>query len=86
MEDVRYVWKVPDPVQFAPNLFLPGGFDLADHQGGYCDVQTATGESSTEKAYIKFIRSLLQLVQDKIVFMLRVVQSSKIQLPWNESS
>ena len=24
MEDVRYVWKVPDPVQFAPNLFLPG--------------------------------------------------------------
>ena len=43
MEDVRYVWKVPDPVQFAPNLFLPGGFDLADHQGGYCDVQTATG-------------------------------------------
>ncbi len=44
MEDVRYVWKVPDPVQFAPNLFLPGGFDLANHQGGYCDVQTATGE------------------------------------------
>ena len=44
IDDVRYVWKVPDPVQFAPNLFLPGGFDLANHEGGYCDVTTATGK------------------------------------------
>ena len=27
--DVEYKWKQPDPVQFAGNLFLPGGFDLS---------------------------------------------------------
>ena len=26
--DVEYKWKQPDPVQFAKNLFLPGGFEL----------------------------------------------------------
>ncbi len=26
-------------------LTITGGFDLAHHQGGYCDVQTATGIS-----------------------------------------
>ena len=25
---MEYKWKQPDPVQFAKNLFLPGGFEL----------------------------------------------------------
>ena len=29
--DVAYHWKEPEPVKFAENLFLPGGFLLAKH-------------------------------------------------------
>ena len=42
--DVIYTWKRPDPVQFVSNLFLPGGFELADYMDGNCDVTTNTGK------------------------------------------
>lgn len=44
--DLIYTWKIPDPIQFVNNLFLPGGFELSDHEGGNCDVITATGKYS----------------------------------------
>ena len=40
-----YVWKVPDPVQFVSNLFLPGGFELHSYLDGNCNVKTATGKT-----------------------------------------
>ena len=42
-DDVIYVWKVPQPVQFANNLFMPGGFVLYGTKDGSCDIETATG-------------------------------------------
>ena len=44
-QDVVYVWKVPDPVQFVSNLFLPGGFELHSYLDGNCNVKTATGKT-----------------------------------------
>ena len=29
--DVEYKWKQPDPVQFAKNILLPGGFELTSY-------------------------------------------------------
>ena len=40
-----YMWKIPEPVQFVKNLFLPGGFELADFTDDYCNVKTATGRN-----------------------------------------
>ena len=45
-QDVVYVWKVPDPVQFVSNLFLPGGFELHSYLDGNCNVKTATGRNN----------------------------------------
>ena len=46
--DVVYQWKIPEPVQFVKNLFLPGGFELENFMDGYCNVKTATGEKQKE--------------------------------------
>ena len=41
--DVKYMWKLPDPVQMADNLLLPGGFELANYTDDRCDIKTSTG-------------------------------------------
>ena len=41
--DVIYTWKLPDPVQFVSNLFLPGGFELDGYISDNCDITTNTG-------------------------------------------
>ena len=41
--DVKYIWKVPDPVQFSKNMHLPGGFELDAHTSVRCDVNMTTG-------------------------------------------
>ena len=47
--DVVYQWKIPEPVQFVKNLFLPGGFELENFMDGYCNVKTATGERNKKR-------------------------------------
>ena len=47
--DVVYQWKIPEPVQFVKNLFLPGGFELENFMDGYCNVKTATGENEQKE-------------------------------------
>ncbi len=54
-QDVIYVWKVPAPVQMAPNLFLPGGFELNKYRNGSCNVKTATGSVSRLRPLDKYI-------------------------------
>ena len=46
--DVIYTWKLPDPVQFVSNLFLPGGFELDGYISDNCDITTNTGLYFTE--------------------------------------
>ena len=43
-DDLIYKWKIPDPVQLAGGLSLPGGFKLVNYTDLNCDVVTATGE------------------------------------------
>ena len=42
--DLEYMWKGADALQFAGNLSLPGGFKMANSSSKYCDVVTATGK------------------------------------------
>nr|WES13121.1 glutamate-gated chloride channel subunit E [Caligus rogercresseyi] len=58
MDDVVYNWKVPEPVQFVPNLWLPGGFGLDTFRDAYCNVKTATGEYSCLTVIMTFRRQL----------------------------
>lgn len=57
-DDLVYTWKVPDPVQFVSNLFLPGGFELHSYLDGSCNVKTATGEYSCLTVDMTFKRQL----------------------------
>eukprot|EP00095_Tigriopus_kingsejongensis_P001746 snap_masked-scaffold903_size83255-processed-gene-0.7 protein:Tk01746 transcript:snap_masked-scaffold903_size83255-processed-gene-0.7-mRNA-1 annotation:"isoform o" len=57
-DDLVYLWKVPDPVQFVSNLFLPGGFELHSYLDGSCNVKTATGEYSCLTVDMTFKRQI----------------------------
>jgi len=57
-DDVKYTWKLPDPVQFVDNLFLPGGFELDDYLNGNCDITTNTGTYSCLTVDMTFKRQL----------------------------
>jgi len=56
--DLEYLWKYPNPVQLASNLFLPGGFELARYADSKCDVETATGVYSCLSVDLQFKRQL----------------------------
>ncbi len=56
--DLIYNWKSNDPVQFADNLFLPGGFQLEGSQHLKCDVTTATGTYSCLTVDMGFRRQI----------------------------
>jgi len=56
--DLIYLWKHPNPVQFVSNLFLPGGFELANYSDSKCDVETATGVYSCLSLDMQFKRQL----------------------------
>ena len=43
--DLIYEWKSSNPVQFAGNISLPGGFKLDGSDNENCDVKTATGKA-----------------------------------------
>ena len=47
--DLVYRWKSEGPVQFAPNLTLPGGFKMDSFDNVNCDVKTATGNTNSTK-------------------------------------
>jgi len=57
-QDVIYSWKRPNPVQFVENLFLPGGFELANYIDANCDVNTVTGRYSCLTVDMTFRRQL----------------------------
>eukprot|EP00091_Calanus_sinicus_P007351 TRINITY_DN18362_c0_g1_i1.p1 TRINITY_DN18362_c0_g1~~TRINITY_DN18362_c0_g1_i1.p1 ORF type:complete len:160 (-),score=32.24 TRINITY_DN18362_c0_g1_i1:57-476(-) len=42
MNDLIYVWKDQEALQFVNNISLPGGFKMGDTGQDYCDVKTAT--------------------------------------------
>lgn len=56
--DVKYMWKLPDPVQMADNLLLPGGFELANYTDDRCDIKTSTGLYSCLTVKLTFKRQL----------------------------
>lgn len=56
--DVIYTWKLPDPVQFVSNLFLPGGFELDGYISDNCDITTNTGRYSCLTVDMTFKRQL----------------------------
>jgi len=56
--DLEYMWKGADALQFAGNLSLPGGFKMANSSSKYCDVVTATGTYSCLRVDLVFAREL----------------------------
>ena len=49
------MWKLPDPVQMADNLLLPGGFELANYTDDRCDIKTSTG------TYIRYPKEIMKM-------------------------
>lgn len=55
-EDIKYIWKKPNPVQVTTNLYRPM-FQLTQHKTGDCSSRTNTGEYSCAKVDFTFKRS-----------------------------
>lgn len=53
--DLVYRWKSEGPVQFAPNLTLPGGFKMDSFDNVNCDVKTATGNHNSTKNVLNIL-------------------------------
>lgn len=78
-DDVIYVWKYPEPVQFVQNLFLPGGFELHSNKEGRCDITTATGKTylrRKEKLFPDLVKAILAR-RDAVILSGKAVQSTK---------
>jgi len=56
--DLIYVWKDQEALQFANNISLPGGFKMGPTGQDYCDVRTSTGEYSCLQVDLVFAREL----------------------------
>lgn len=75
-DDVIYQWKLPDPVQFVPNLFLPGGFELSKYIDDRCDITTATGRYSCLTVDMTFKRQLSYYILTIYIPTLMIVMVS----------
>ena len=76
MDDVVYQWKLPDPVQFVQNLFLPGGFELTDYIDDKCDITTNTGSYSCLTVDMTFKRQLSYYILTIYIPTLMIVMVS----------
>lgn len=74
--DVIYQWKLPDPVQFVSNLFLPGGFELTNFIDDNCDITTVTGRYSCLTVDMTFKRQLSYYILTIYIPTLMIVMVS----------
>jgi len=71
-DDIQYVWKELDPLQFTKSLSLPK-FRLETYGTDRCDVMTATGEYSCIKAELVLKRESSPIVMCLMVPLSMVV-------------